>query len=189
MAAANVGSGLHAQMSEDEGHGQKGEAGAAPEELKHPAQQKVTVPSAVNSRVPLGLWASVWAAHKLWLAKDYGSDHWCLVCQEGGHLLKCDNVACTAVQHAACSTQVDLTVSPWVCEDCWMMIGLGKPQLEDVPTGTTGTKVQSCWEGSEDSDESQDEEDFGKCTACNHTSGLEVFGRQPVKAGYLQELN
>ena len=90
------------------------------------------------------------AAHKVWLimTKEDGYDHWCLVCQEGGCLLKCDNAECTAVQHAACTTQTDVNVSPWVCEDCWMMISLGKLRLEDIPTGATGTKVQSCWEGS-----------------------------------------
>ena len=55
MAMADVRLGLRAQEPGDKGHGQKGEAAAAPEELRHLAQQKV--PSAVNSRVPLGLWA------------------------------------------------------------------------------------------------------------------------------------
>jgi hypothetical protein len=92
-----------------------------------------------------------------WVLKEDGYDHWCLVCQEGGQLLKCDNAACTAVQHAACSTQDDVRASPWVCEDCWMMIGLGKLRLDDIPAGATSTKVQSCWEGSDESDGSQDE--------------------------------
>ena len=95
--------------------------------------------------------------HRNWVLKEDGYDHWCLVCQEGGQLLKCDNAACTAVQHAACSTQDDVRASPWVCEDCWMMIGLGKLRLDDIPAGATSTKVQSCWEGSDESDGSQDE--------------------------------
>ena len=41
-----------------------------------------------------------------------------------------------------------------------MMIGLGRLRLEDIPAGTTSTKVHSCWEGSDESDESQ-EEDLG----------------------------
>ena len=102
-AAAGVEPGSRAQGLGDEQHRRKGEVAADPEELKHPAQQKV--PSVVNSRVPLGLWASVWAAHKLRLAREDGYDHWYQVCQEGGHLLKCDSIGCTAVQHVACSTQ------------------------------------------------------------------------------------
>ena len=158
VATAESGPGLHARESAQSGRGQRDEATDGSEELGHPAQLKM--PSAVNSRVPLGLWASVWAAHKIWLAREDGYDHWCLVCQEGGHLLKCDNVGCTAVQHAACSTQTDICASPWVCEDCWMLIDLGRLQLEDIPAGTTSTKVHSCWEDSGGSDESQ-EEDLG----------------------------
>ena len=41
-----------------------------------------------------------------------------------------------------------------------MMIGLGRLRLEDIPAGTTSTKVHSCWEGSDEFDESQ-EEDLG----------------------------
>ena len=99
MATADISPGLHTQVPGDEGHSQKDKAAAAPEEPQHPAQQKML--SAVNSRVPLGLWASVWAAHKLWLAKEDSYDHWCLVCQEGRHLLKCDSIECTVfnMQH------------------------------------------------------------------------------------------
>ena len=43
--------------------------------------------STVNSRVPLGLWASVWAAHKPWLAKEDGYDHWCQLGVSGGRVL------------------------------------------------------------------------------------------------------
>ena len=149
------GPGLHTDRLGTSGRDQQESTTDTPEELGHPAQQKV--PSATNSRVPLGLWASVWAAHMNWVLKEDGYDHWCLVCQEGGQLLKCDNAACTAVQHAACSTQDDVRASPWVCEDCWMMIGLGKLRLDDIPAGATSTKVQSCWEGSDESDGSQDE--------------------------------
>ena len=59
----------------------RAEAAAGQDKPTHAAQQKV--PSAVNSRVPLGLRASVWDAHKRWLAKAGGYDHWCRVCQEG----------------------------------------------------------------------------------------------------------
>ena len=159
LSAAGVESRAQTQGSGDERHGRKTKAVTDPDERKHPARRKV--PSAVNSRVPLGLWASVWDAHRQWLAKEDGYDHWCRVCQEGGHLLKCDSIGCTAVQHAACSTPKDVNVSPWVCEDCWLMIGLGKLQLENIPTGITSTKVQSCWEYSGDSDDSQEEEDIG----------------------------
>ena len=181
MAMAGVDPGSRAQELGDERHRRKGEAAAEPEEPKHLAQQKV--PSAVNSRVPLGLWASVWAAHKIWLAREDGYDHWCQVCQEGGHLLKCDNVGCAVVQHVACSTQTDMSISPWVCEDCWMMIGLGKLRLEDIPTGTTGTKVQSCWEGSvrsDNSDESQEEgdTDAGTMQQLCHMQGGEQTRRK-----------
>ena len=39
-----------------------------------------------------------------------------------------------------------------------MMVSLGRLQLEDIPAGTTSTKVHSCWEGSDESDESQEED-------------------------------
>ena len=41
-----------------------------------------------------------------------------------------------------------------------MLIDLGRLRLEDIPAGATSTKVHSCWEDSDGSDESQ-EEDFG----------------------------
>ena len=52
------------------------------EEETHPAQQRV--PQAVNSRVPLGLWAHVWKAHQSWLAAADGYSSWCSICHEGG---------------------------------------------------------------------------------------------------------
>ena len=51
----------------------KGPATARPdsqEEESPPAQRRV--PQAVNSRVPLGLWAHVWKAHLSWLAAAHG---------------------------------------------------------------------------------------------------------------------
>ena len=39
-----------------------------------------------------------------------------------------------------------------------MMISLGQLKLEDIPAGSTSTKVHSCWEGSDESDESQAED-------------------------------
>ena len=66
--AAAGGSGLHTDGSGTSGRDRQKSTIDMREELGHPAQQKV--PSAINSRVPLGLWASIWAAHKIWLLKE-----------------------------------------------------------------------------------------------------------------------
>ena len=91
------------------------------EEKSHPAQRRV--PQAVNSRVPLGLWAHVWKAHLSWLATVDGYSSWCSICHEGGDVLLCDEDGCGAVQHADCSMQSDPNVQHWRCDDCWLMAG------------------------------------------------------------------
>ena len=53
---------------------------AAQVEESHSAQRRV--PQAVNSRVPMGLWAHIWAAHLSWLATVDGYSSWCSI--QGG---------------------------------------------------------------------------------------------------------
>ena len=94
---------------------------AAQVEESHPAQRRV--PQAVNSRVPMGLWAHIWAAHLSWLTTVDGYSSWCSICHEGGDVLLCDEEGCGAVQHAACSMQSDSRARQWRCDDCWLLAG------------------------------------------------------------------
>jgi hypothetical protein len=123
--ATNSGQGASSSSTKGRRSGKKGKKSATDpeeeEEESHPAQRRV--PQAVNSRVPLGLWAHVWAAHRSWLATADGYSSWCSVCHEGGAVLLCDEAGCKAVQHAACSMQKDSAAPKWRCDDCWLMAG------------------------------------------------------------------
>ena len=110
-----------AQQTSAKGKGPAAGARESQAEESHPAQRRV--PQAVNSRVPLGLWAHVWAAHLFWLATVDRYSSWCSICHEGGAVLLCDEASCGAVQHAACSMQNDSKAQHWRCDDCWLTAG------------------------------------------------------------------
>ena len=106
--ASGSGQGIPPSSAQEQRTNKKGKGPAAgpresQEEETHPAQRRV--PQAVNSRVPLGLWAHIWAAHLSWLATVDGYSSWCSICHEGDDVLLCDGASCGAVQHAACSMQ------------------------------------------------------------------------------------
>ena len=110
-----------AQRASTKGKGPATGAQTAQVEESHPAQRRV--PQAVNSRLPMGLWAHVWAAHLSWLAAVDGYSSWCSICHEGEDVLLCDEEGCGAVQHAACSMQSDSRAQHWRCDNCWLLAG------------------------------------------------------------------
>ena len=112
---------MSGRQSRAKGKGPAAAVSDSQEEPSHPAQRRV--PQAVNSRVPLGLWAHLWRAHTSWLATVDGYSYWCSICHEGGGVLLCDEDGCGAVQHADCSMQSDPNAQRWRCDDCWLKAG------------------------------------------------------------------